>query len=150
MSKKALRAVMGVVSFVFLIAAGSFAFAQSEGGLKEYSGEASFKYGGGFFLKTGSGEEYKLVLGPPWYLENLGLTLRNGDKVAVKGYDDGYGVLYVVSLTKGAKTYDIADDEQFADVRSYKGNQYYRDCPGMRGYGSFRGRERGMRGYRGR
>jgi len=150
MNKKTLRVVAVAVSLVFLFAAGSFAFAQSEGELKEYSGEASFKYRGGFFLKAASGEEYKLVLGPPWYLENLGLTLKNGDRVTVKGYDDGYGVLYAVSLTKGAKTYDIADADQFADVRSYKGNPYYRDCPGRHGRGSFSGREGWMRGYRGR
>ena len=137
MSKKTLRAVVVAVSLVFLFAAGSFAFTQSEGGIKEYSGVVSYRYNGGFFLKTASGEEYKLVLGPPWYLENLGLALKNGDKVAVKGYDAGYAVLYVASLTKGSKTYDIADPEQFSDARSYPGYPYYG------------GRGRGMCGYRG-
>ena len=57
MSKKTLRAVVVAVSLVFLFAAGSFAFTQSEGGIKEYSGVVSYRYNGGFFLKTASGEE---------------------------------------------------------------------------------------------
>jgi hypothetical protein len=148
MSKKTLRAVVVAASLVFLFAAGSFAFAQSEGGLKEYSGEVSFRYGGGFFLKIASGEEYKLVLGPPWYLENLGLALKNGDKASVKGYNAGYAVLYVVSLTKGAKTYDIADAEQFSDARPWGGYRNFGYCPGMGGYGPYGGHGRGMRGGR--
>ena len=148
MKTKTLKAVLVVAVLAALFAAGSFAFAQSESGLKEYSGEVSFRYAGGFFLKTAAGEEYKLVLGPPWYLENLGLTLKNGDKVAVKGYDEGYAFLYVVSLTKGAKTYDITDAEQFSDVRPWGGYRNFGHCPGMGGYGPYGSRGRGMRGGR--
>lgn len=148
MKTKTLRAVLVVAVLAALFAAGSFAFAQSESGIKEYTGEVSFRYAGGFFLKTAAGEEYKLVLGPPWYLENLGLSLKNGDKVALKGYDAGYAVLYVVSLTKGGKTYEIADARQFSDARPWSGYGDRGYCPGMGGYGRRGGGGRGMRGGR--
>ena len=149
MKTKTLKAVLVVTVLAALFAVGSFAFAQSESGIKEYSGEVSYRYNGGFFLKTAAGEEYKLVLGPPWYLEDLGLALKNGDKVALKGYDGGYAVLYVVSLTKGGKTYDIADAKQFSDAGPWGGYGNAGYCPGMGGYGPYGGRGRGMRGYRG-
>ena len=108
-----------VVTVIALFAwLASFAFADNEtlGKAKMYSGTVSFRYGAGFVLTTEAGAAYKLMLGPPWYLDDLGLKIKNGDKVTIKGVvDDNDAVLFVGTLKKGAKTYDIANLEGLED-----------------------------------
>lgn len=120
MRRKAVKSLIIFMVAAFLIGTGSFAFADTQGEVKEYNGTVSFRYGGGFFLNTDADEEYKLVLGPPWYLDNLGLKLKNGDRVTVQGVDER-GVLFAGTLKKGSKTYDIANledmDEYFCHGR---------------------------------
>lgn len=102
------------------------------GDLKEFSGEVSFKRPGGFFLTTASGEEYKLAMGSPWYLNFLGLELRKGDRITVKGYEPESGLILVTSIRKGKDEYEIAKAEDFGQFR------YYGPGPGY-GPGSRRG-----------
>jgi hypothetical protein len=81
--------------------------------LTEISATVSFKRPGGFFLTTESEDDYKLMMGPVWHLENIGLELKSGDTISVNGYKVDEGVIFVTSVKKNMKTYDIADEEAF-------------------------------------
>lgn len=121
-----------------LLAIGAFAFADTPGEaeIKNYSGTVSFKYGGGFFLKTDTGNEYKLVLGPYWYLKNLGLELKQGDRITVTGIVDD-GILFAGKVKKSTRTYEIAELTNFDDFH----------CPMWgHGFGRWGGPARGYRG----
>ena len=121
------RIIIISTSIVLLMAIGAFVFADTQAEVKELSGKVSFDYYGGYFLKADSGTEYKLVLGPYWYLENLGLKLANGDSVSVKGVDAGYSIFYVSTLKKGYKTYNIADLDRIKElVQNSNGMPYGR------------------------
>jgi len=135
MRRKAVKSLIIFMVAAFLIGIGSFAFADAQGEVKEFNGTVSFRYGGGFFLNTDADGEYKLVLGPPWYLDNLGLKLKNGDRVTVQGVEDD-GILFAGTLKKGSKTYDIANLE---DMDKYFCHDRY-----GRGMMSERGRGPGM------
>ncbi len=138
MRRKAVKSVLIFMVAALLIGVGSFAFADTKGEVKQFSGTVSFRYGGGFFLKTGAGEDYKLALGPPWYLDNLGLKIKNGDRVTVSAVEED-GILFVGTLQIGSKTYDIADLEDIYD----------HPCHGWYGRGPMYGPGRGpgmMRG----
>jgi len=117
MRRKVTKLLVVVTVMALLSGLASFAFADTRtlGKTKEYGGTVSFNYGAGFVLTTEAGVEYKLVLGPPWYLEDLGLKLKQGDKVTVKGVNDENGVLYVGTVKKGARTYEISDLKHVAD-----------------------------------
>lgn len=113
------------------------------GELKEFSGEVSFKRPGGFFLTTASGEEYKLAMGSPWYLEFLGLELRKGDRITVKGYEPDRGLILVTSVKKGREEFEIAKTEDFKQFQYYGPGPWY--GPGPR-RGDRMGRWYGRRG----
>jgi len=136
MRRKAVKSLIIFMVAALLIGIGSFAFADTRGEVKEFNGTVSFRYGGGFFLNTDADEEYKLVLGPPWYLDNLGLKLKNGDRVTVQGVYER-GILFVGTLKQGSKTYDIANLE---DMDKYFCHDRY-----GRGMMSGPGRGPGMR-----
>lgn len=129
-------------SLALLMVVGTFVFADTQTEVKELSGQVAFEYYGGYLLKANSGTEYKLVLGPYWYLENLGLKLVNGDKVTVKGVDAGYGLFYVATLKKGAKTYNITDLDRLKDLQNSDGMPYHMPygMPYGRAYGMPYGR----------
>ncbi len=103
---------------ILVLAAASFVLADYVANAKpidNVKGTVVFRYGGGFFLKTDS-KEYKLVVGPPWYLDDLGLKLKNGEAVTVSGaVDEDEGVLFVSTIKKGARTYKIADPDKVTD-----------------------------------
>lgn len=138
--KKRLLLIGATVAFLVLAAA--FVFADMDLNLKKVDsvkGTVVFRYGGGFFLKGDDGKEYKLMVGPYWYLDDLGLKLKTGDKVTVSGsVDEDMGVLLVSTLKKGAKTYRIADTEKvFESMPCHRFNER----TGM-GRGGYRGRMR--------
>ena len=114
------------------------------GELKEFSGEVSFKRPGGLFLKTASGEDYKLVMGSPWYLEFIGLELRKGDRITVKGYEPDRGIILVTSVKKGKEEFEIAKAEDFKQFQDYGTGPGY--GPGPR-KGGMMGRSYGRGGY---
>ena len=59
------------------------------------------------------------MFGPPWFLEKIGLELKNDERVSVKGIDDGYNVFLVSSITKGTKTYEIFDADALSEEGGY-------------------------------
>ena len=133
MRRNAVKTLFIVMIAFFMFGLGAVAFGDAASDVKEYSGTVSFRYGGGFFLNTDADEEYRLVLGPPWYLDNLGLKLKNGDRVTIQGVEDD-GAIFVGTLRKGSKTFNIAD---LSDIDDYF-------CHGMYGMMQERGRGPGM------
>ena len=112
MRRSAVKSLLIIMVAVFMLGLGSVAFADVKSEVKEYIGTVSFRYGGGFFLTTDTEKEYKLVIGPPWYLDNLGLKIKNGDRITVQAVEDE-DILFVGTLKKGSKTFDIANLENF-------------------------------------
>ncbi|MFW6138506.1 MAG: hypothetical protein ACOC7U_04965 [Spirochaetota bacterium] len=116
------KAVITVVAAaaVMMLALGGFAFAH--GGENEeqveLSGSVALRTPGGVFLKLSDGTEYKLALGPWWRLEEMGLELKDGDRITVTGYAEDE-VVFVSSLNKGQETYKIADLEDLASCPHY-------------------------------
>jgi hypothetical protein len=117
----------------------------------ELTGKVDFRAPGGFFLDSDSGKEYKMIVGPMWHLENLGLELKSGDKVSVTGYEDGEGVLVVTTLKKGLKTYEVYDPQRMFTEdfprygrrgRMHRNSDYYNDDE----YDNYRGYDDGYRG----
>jgi hypothetical protein len=127
--------VLTVLALVMGISSIGFSHDDFDQELKEVSGTISLKLPGGYYLKTSSGDEYRLMVGPPWFLEEIGLDLNNRDRVTVKGFDDEHNGIMVTSITKGTKSYDIFD----ADTLSEYGRH---GCYGPRGGG-----RHGMWGY---
>ena len=120
--------VLTVFALVMGISSLGFSHFETDQEQKELSGTITLKLPGGYYLKTSSGDEYRLMLGPPWFLEEIGLDLNNRDRVSVKGYDDGYNAIIVTSITRGTKTYEIFDADTLAE---YGGH----GCGGRRGGG---------------
>jgi hypothetical protein len=79
--------------------------------LEEVSGEVKIHIHHGYYLVTPQGTEYRLMLGPPWYVEDLGLELKRGDRISVEGYTDDFGNMMVMTLKKGKDSYTIHDPE---------------------------------------
>lgn len=127
---KATKTLVVLTVFIMVLSIGSLGFSHLEDNqeLKEITGTVSTKLPGGYYLKTDSGDEYKLALGPPWFLDSISLKLKNGDQVSVKGFDNGYDVILVSSLTRGGKTYDIFDPDSISEYGDH-------GCPGMTGHG---------------
>ncbi len=135
--------LIAVLSLFVVVAFSSFLFADafhSNPELNQFKGTVSFRYGGGYFLETDNGKEYKLVVGPPWYLERLGLSLSNGDSVEVIGAVDEDGdELFVSTIKKDGKAFKISDSFNY----SFNNGSF--EC-----HGPFRGSmKRGMMGGRG-
>lgn len=158
MKRNILRTVLVSSALALVMALSSVAFAnpdetESSRKLKEISGTVTFKRPGGFFLKTASGDEYKLVLGPIWHLDNIGLELKNGEKISAEGYEDAYSIFFVTSIKKGAETYVIAgaDAYDLSDYGPYAGmhrgwhghGEWYDE------YGPYAGMRRGGYGHGG-
>lgn len=127
---KATKTLVVLTVFIMVLSIGSLGFSHLEDNqeLKEITGTVSTKLPGGYYLKTDSGDEYKLALGPPWFLDSISLKLKNGDQVSVKGFDNGYDVILVSSITRGGKTYDIFDPDSISEYGDH-------GCPGMTGHG---------------
>ena len=127
---KATKTLVVLTVFIMVLSIGSLGFSHFEDNqeLKEITGTVSTKLPGGYYLKTDSGDEYKLALGPPWFLDSISLKLKNGDQVSVKGFDNGYDVILVSSITRGGKTYDIFDPDSISEYGDH-------GCPGMTGHG---------------
>ena len=148
--------VATITAVILVLAAVSFVFAdfvQNSKPINNVTGTVTFRYGGGYFLKTTDGKEYKLVVGPHWYLEDLGLELKVGDKVTVDGaLDSEQNILFVSNLKKGVRTYKIADPEKVLDnsychgPRSrFMGNRGHSKGRGMRA--NSEGQMSGRRNY---
>lgn len=155
MKRNILRIVPVATALAVVMALSSVAFADPDDTgslreLKEISGTVSFKRPGGFFLKTASGEEYKLVLGPIWHLDNIGLELKDGEKISADGYEEAYSIFFVTSVKKGAETYAIADADEYhpCDHGPYAGKRGGWHGHGGRHHGHYRGRGRRPGGYR--
>ena len=127
--------VLTVLALVMGISSFTFSHDDFDQELKEISGTITLKLPGGYYLKTSSGDEYRLMVGPSWFLEKIGLDLNNRDKVSVKGFDDGNHGIMVTSITKGTKSYDIFDEDTLSE---YGGH----GCGGPR-----RGGHHGMWGH---
>ena len=127
---KATKTLVVLTVFIMVLSIGSLGFSHFEDNqeLKEITGTVLTKLPGGYYLKTDSGDEYKLALGPPWFLDSISLKLKNGDQVSVKGIDNGYDVILVSSITRGGKTYDIFDLDSISEYGDH-------GCPGMTGHG---------------
>ena len=155
MKRNILRTVLVASVLAMVMALSSVAFAnpdetESSRKIKEISGTVTFKRPGGFFLKTASGDEYKLVLGPIWHLDNIGLELKNGEKISAEGYEDTYSIFFVTSIKKGAETYVIAgaDAYDLSDYGPYAGMHRGRHGHGGRHHDHYPGRGRRPGGYR--
>ncbi|HEB29966.1 MAG TPA: hypothetical protein ENI15_03710 [Spirochaetes bacterium] len=138
--------VLTVLTLVMGISSLGFSHFESDQELKEVSGTVTLKLPGGYYLKTSSGDEYRLMLGPSWFLDKIGLDLKNRDRVTVKGFDDGYNVIMVTSITKGTKTYEIFDAEELTEEGGHGcGGMMGGGHDGMWGYG-YHGKGRNTRG----
>jgi hypothetical protein len=107
--------ILAVFSLVMGISSLGFSHFETDQAQKDLSGTIELKLPGGYYLKTSAGDEYRLMLGPPWFHEEIGLELKNRDRVSVKGFDDGYNTILVTSITKGTKTYEIFDADALAE-----------------------------------
>ena len=141
MRRKKKLLVTTITAAILILAAVSFVFAdfvQNSKPINNISGTVTFRYGGGYFLKTTDGKEYKLIVGPYWYLQELGLNLKVGDKIIVDGaLDQNQNILFVSTLKKGTRSYQIADPDKVLDD-SYCHGPRERS---MRNSRHFRGRE---------
>jgi hypothetical protein len=115
-------AVIVVLSFVFTAGLNLFADVQDfDEELSSLTGAVSFKMPGGYFLKTDAGEEYKLGLGPVWRLEDIGLELKQDDRVTVTGFKNDDGFILVTSVKKGLKSYELAEPGDIASLNDGPG-----------------------------
>ena len=65
-------------------------------------------------LKTDKGETIPVHLGPAWYLDKQSVTLKQGDKVTVRGSRvtfDGKPALIAAEVTKQGQTLRLRDDD---------------------------------------
>jgi hypothetical protein len=64
-------------------------------------------------LKTDKGETVAVHLGPAWYLDKQSVTLKQGDKVTVRGSRvtfDGKPAIIAAEVTKQGQTLRLRDD----------------------------------------
>jgi len=128
--------VLTVLALVMGISSIGFSHDDWDQELKEVSGTVTLKLPGGYYLKTSSGEEYRLMVGPPWFLDEIGLDLNNRDRISVKGFDNGYKIIMVTKITKGTKTYDIFDADKLSEYGGHGCDRGWGNGRhGMRGYG---------------
>ena len=138
MKAKAVKTLVVATVLALVMGISSIGFSHDEVDLelKEVSGTVTLKLPGGYYLKTSSGEEYRLMVGPPWFLDKIGLDLNNKDRVSVKGYDNGYKVIMVTNITKGTKSYDIFDADELLEYGEYGCDRGWgKGRHGMRGFG---------------
>jgi hypothetical protein len=131
MKRNALKTLLifSVMAVFFTFSLPVFAHIGDEGEyqeLEEQSGKVNFKRPGGYFLTTASGDEYKLMMGPIWHLENIGLELKNGENISIKGYEADEDIFLVTSVRKGENTYVLAEADEY-------GSFDYGHHHGMRG-----------------
>jgi hypothetical protein len=148
MKGKALKTLFIFSLIPVLFVAGTLVFAHSGNrvtnqDLEETSGRVAFRTPGGYFLSTASGKEYKLVMGPVWHLEEMGLELKNNDQISVKGYEIDEDVFFVSSVKKGAKTYDLSEEDESGYSSYGPGSRMWEDMTHRRGFHG-----RGWRGNR--
>ena len=146
MKAKAVKTLIVLTVFALVIGVGSmgfsdFKFNQEQ---KEISGTITLKLPGGYYLKTSSGDEYRLMMGPRWFLEDIGLELKNKDRVSVKGFNDEDNAFLVTEITKGTKTYEIFDAKALSENDEYGCGRWDGGRHGMWDY-----HHRGMWGRRG-
>jgi hypothetical protein len=60
-------------------------------------------------FRTTDSKDIRLMVGPSWYLQDLGLTLAVGNSQTVTGYYETDGDLVVASLAKDSKTFTLRD-----------------------------------------
>jgi hypothetical protein len=132
MKRKSLIALVLIVGLAFTSGIGAFA----HGGDLEFEdeqstvrGTVSFKRPGGYFLKTDAGEEYKLAMGPIWHLDNMGLELKTGERIAVTGFRGEDEVILVTAVEKDGKTFQLAEA---GDPDEFCPGGRYEKGPGMR------------------
>jgi hypothetical protein len=137
MKAKAVKTLVVLTVFVMVLGVSSLGFShfETDQEQKEFSGTITLKLPGGYYLKTSANDEFRLMLGPPWFMEGIGLELKNRDRVSVKGFVDEYNNVLVTTITKGTRTYDIFDADALAEYGDY-------GCGGRRGGG-----HHGMWGY---
>jgi hypothetical protein len=106
--------------------------------VKKLNGTLEYSQSRGYTLSTPSGEQYRLLLHPMRFLDETKMEIRANDRVSVSGYKVEDDVIWVSTITKGSKTYTIADPDEIGRFRSDSsgygpsaGTQY----GGMRGVG---------------
>jgi hypothetical protein len=159
--KRATKITVILSAALALVLAGSLAFAHrpgrdliGSGELTELEGTLS-SIGSAWTLETAGGA-YLLHLGNPFYLEELGVELADGERITVQGYLDGED-LVAARIDLGGESYRLRDDEgyplwagwgfrraegpvchgpgAFTRFGRAWGDGYRRDAPGMRGDG---------------
>lgn len=144
--------VLVVVVAALVLASGIAAFAHrwdfdAAEEVKKLDGTLEFSQTWGFTLSTSSGDQYRLLLHPMRFLEETEMQLGAKDRVSVSGYKVDDDVIWVSTVTKGSKTYEIADPDEIGQFGPGSGYGPYADnrSGGMRGYG--RGQSGGGRGW---
>jgi len=97
--------------------------------VKKLDGTLSFSRAWGFTLTASSGERYRLLMHPMRFLDETQLNVGANDRVSVSGYKVDDDVIFVSTMTKGSKAYEIADPEK---LREYGPGPYAGNRPGGR------------------
>jgi len=91
------------------------------------------------FLLTSNKDTYTVIVSPPWYWEDLGIKIADGDKVSVTGSK---------SLGKDGKLYIIAQEIKIpAQNKSFLVRNSNTGRPLWKGTGQGRGSGGGRRGF---
>jgi hypothetical protein len=83
--------------------------------VKKLDGTLQYSQTWGFTLSTSSGDQYRLLLHPNRFLNETEMELGADDRVSVSGYKVDGDTIWVSSVTKGSKTYEIADPNQIEE-----------------------------------
>ena len=89
--------------------------------VSKLEGMLEYSQAWGFTLSTSSGDQYRLLLQPNRFLEETEMELDVNDQVSVSGYEVADDVIWVSTITKGSKTYEIADPDRIDEYGSGSG-----------------------------
>jgi hypothetical protein len=101
--------------------------------VKNLAGTIEYSQMWGFTLSTSSGDQYRLLLHPMRFLEETEMELGANDRVSISGYRVEDDVIWVSTVTKGSKTYEIADPNQIRQFGPDSGyGPYANNRPGSK------------------
>jgi hypothetical protein len=117
MKRKRTLIVFVLVVTALVLASGVAAFAHrwdldDAEEVNKLDGTLQYSQTWGFTLSTSSGDQYRLLLHPMRFLEETEMELGAKDRVSVSGYKVEDDAIWVSTVTKGSKTYEIADPDQ--------------------------------------
>ena len=115
-----------ITTLAFASAVASFAHRWSFDDAVEVSkleGTLEYSQAWGFTLSTPSGDQYRLLLHPNRFIEETEMELDSNDRVSVSGYEVADDVIWVSTITKGSKTYEIADHGRIEGYGPYAKNR---------------------------